>query len=321
MQKIAGEIMQGEERNMNEKLTHPPYVSVVIPTFNRARDLERCLQSLVGQSYQNFEVRVCDDGSTDNTAAIAKSFSDVLDIHYETATNFGGPARPRNRGINAARGEVIAFLDSDDWWTPDKLARSVQALSFGADLVYHDLYIVRSEGQAAFTTRIRATSPRHPMFSALLCTGMSIPNSSVVVRRELLLSIGGVSEDRDLISIEDYDTWIRISKLTEKFHRLPECLGYYWQGGGNISAASPKQQARIRHLYARHVADLPTAVRSRAEAFLDYRIGRIAMMLGNRDGAAPHFRRAACHMMDFPYRAKAVCFLLHCLIASRRPHP
>ena len=94
------------------------------------------------------------------------------------------------------------------------------------------------------------------MFKSLLCNAMSIPNSSVIVRKELLIKIGGISENKNLISVEDYDTWIRLSKLTEKFTRIPEALGYYWSGGGNISIASPAQCNRIEFLYDQYINEL-----------------------------------------------------------------
>jgi GT2 family glycosyltransferase len=294
-----------------------PAVSVVIPTYNRAADLRRCLESLAAQTFTDFEVLICDDGSVDETSDVASSFSGRLEVRYENAENFGGPARPRNRGIAAARGQYIAFLDSDDWWTPEKLDRSVAALVSGADVVYHDLYIVRTANQQRFGKRLRSSEPLSPMFHALLCTGMSIPNSSVVTRRTLLQEIGGISENRDLVSIEDYDTWIRLARLTERFARLPDCLGYYWQGGNNISAASPQQQTRILSLYAQYLDALPIDARLDAHAFLDYRIGRIAMMHGDVDSAIPHLRRALVRQADARYQIKALYFLLRCLMAAR----
>lgn len=294
-----------------------PAVSVVIPTYNRASDLRRCLTSLTKQTCENFEVLVCDDGSTDESAEVARAFDDRLDIHFETAENFGGPARPRNRGIARARAPYVAFLDSDDWWATEKLECSLAALDAGADLVFHDLYVVRSADQTRFDDRIVSTKARHPMFSAMLCTGISIPNSSVVVRKELLARIGGISEKRELISVEDYDCWIRLSRLTEKFVRLPQCLGFYWVGGGNISAASPKQVTRIRALYAQYVDELPAELKHRAEGFLAYRIGRIAQLHGDYSGAIANLKTALVHPVDLPYRAKAAYFIIRCLLAHR----
>lgn len=215
---------------MNYKIKYPK-ISVVIPNYNRAIELRRCLDSLLNQSFKDFEVLVCDDGSTDDSAAVAAQYSDRLDIFFQTAENFGGPARPRNRGIKLARAPYIAFLDSDDWWMQDKLLHSYLALEGGADVVYHDLFIVRTSGQQRFFEKIKSTDVQSPVLESLLCDGVSIPNSSVVTRKELLEQIEGVSEERDLISVEDYDTWIRLAGITEKFIRLSICLGYYWLGG------------------------------------------------------------------------------------------
>lgn len=285
-----------------------PRVSVVIPNYNRAGDLQRCLDSLVAQTFDDFEVLVCDDGSTDNSAEVAADFADRLDLRFETAENFGGPARPRNRGIARARAPFVAFLDSDDWWTPGKLANCVPVLEAGADVVYHDLYIVRSQHQQEFNARVESTPPRVPMFQSLLCTGISIPNSSAVVRKSLLEQIGGVCEDRELISVEDYDTWLCLARLTERFVRLDACDGYYWVGGGNISAASPRQQTRIKALYARHLDALPADVRQRAEGFLAYRVARIAQQHGDFGKALSCFRDALAHPIEPGYRLKAICF-------------
>jgi glycosyltransferase involved in cell wall biosynthesis len=295
-----------------------PKVSVVIPNYNRAGDLQRCLDSLVAQTFDDFEVLVCDDGSTDNSAEVAAGFTDRLDLRFETAENFGGPARPRNRGIARARAPFIAFLDSDDWWTPGKLANSVPVLEAGADVVYHDLYIVRSQHQQEFSERVESTPPRAPMFQSLLCTGISIPNSSAVVRKSLLEQIGGVCEERELISVEDYDTWLCLARLTERFVRLDACDGYYWVGGGNISAASPKQQSRIKALYARHLDVLPADARQRAEGFLAYRVARIAQQHGDFGTALSYFREALGHPIELEYRLKAIYFAAQALWSRMR---
>lgn len=282
-----------------------PAVSVVIPTYNRPADLRRCLDSLVRQTFVNFEVLVCDDGSTDATRDVATQFCGQLDVHFETAENFGGPGRPRNRGIDRARAPYVAFLDSDDWWAPTKLEQCISILDSGYDIVYHDLYLVRSISQTLFDERIKSTDPTHPMFLALLCTGFSIPNSSAIVRKKLLKKIGGLSERRDLISFEDYDCWIRLSQLTDRFIRVPKCLGYYWGGGGNISNASPVQASRVKVLYALYLKELAIADQHRAKGFLAYRIGRIADLYGDRKAAVKNMSIALRYPIDIVYRAKA----------------
>jgi len=210
-------------------------VSVIIPTYNRAEALRRCLDSLIGQTFKSFEVIVCDDGSTDETKGVVEEYIGLLDLTYDYAENFGGPARPRNRGLQLAIGEYIAFLDSDDWWVPQKLEESVRYLDKGEDLIYHDLFYVDKLHQTSFKKKVKTRPLRTPLFDDLIQNGNVITNSSVVVRQELLQKVGGFSEDKDFIAMEDYEAWLRISGVTDKFKRIPEPLGYYWAGGGNIS--------------------------------------------------------------------------------------
>ena len=293
---------------MGKRIEHP-LVSVIVPTYNRANDLRRCLDSLTKQTISDFEVLICDDGSTDKTPEVAQEYSPVLDITYDYAENFGGPARPRNRGINLARASYVAFLDSDDWWEPAKLEKSVQYLDAGADIVFHDMWNVLDENQKDFADLIRSVQPIAPVFVDLLCSAVSIPNSSVVARTDLIRKIGGVCEDKQLVAVEDWDTWVRLSQITDKFVRIPECLGYYWNGGGNISSASPKQIMRTRAAYMRHMEKLDGINRRRAEAMLAYRLGRIAQLHGDWKVATQNLKQAIRGKLHIKYKAKALWLL------------
>ena len=211
-----------------------PVISVVIPTYNRANDLKRALKSVQVQTFTNWEVLIVDNHSVDNTDQVVSDFNDsrikLFKIH-----NNGVIAASRNVGIREASGEYIAFLDSDDWWSPEKLRLSLDALNAGADIVYHDLFVVTKSDQRLFLKKVTTRGLTRPVFDNLLTNGNCINNSSVVVKKVLLTSIGGISEDYDLIAVEDYDCWLRIAKLTDKFTRIPNSLGYYWAGGGNIT--------------------------------------------------------------------------------------
>src|SRR5215472_17381180 len=103
-----------------------PLVSVVIPTYNRAAMITRTIENIFAQTYSNIELIVVDDGSTDDTQAKLSGFGDRIRIITQSNS---GPAVARNRGAAAARGEIIAFQDSDDLWRPTKLARQVALLS------------------------------------------------------------------------------------------------------------------------------------------------------------------------------------------------
>ena len=291
-----------------------PKISVVIPNFNRALELRRCLESLVNQTFKDFEVLVVDDGSSDNSAGVANSFKDRLDLHFYTGPNSGGPAQPRNRGVNLASSEYVAFLDSDDWWLPDKIAHSYSALQNGADIVYHDLFIVRSLEQTVHIEKIKTYQSNLPMFEALLCTGLSIPNSSVVVRKALLELIGGVSEDVELVSVEDLDMLLRLARVTNCFVRLPTCDGYYWAGGGNISSPSPVQLLKIQKLYEKHLGDLSKDDREVALGFLAYRLARIAQQYGDFKTARQYFYKAFSSAIDLRFKLKAIYFYMKAVL-------
>jgi glycosyltransferase involved in cell wall biosynthesis len=267
-----------------------PKVSVVIPTYNRAAELRRCLESLKAQTFRDFEVLVCDDGSTDDTAAIAGEYDAVLNMRYEFAANSGGPAHPRNRGLRAARAPYLAFLDSDDWWTPEKLAQSVAHLDRGADVVYHDLYLVRKLGQRHFWRRVRTRVLHTPVFDDLLINGNSLTNSSVVIRTELLRGVGGISEERDLAAVEDYDAWLRVARVTEKFVRIDATLGYYWAGGGNIS--QPARMLRnLAVLQQRYSSEMDALDVRRRGHWLSYATGRAQYRIGDYAAARSSLAR------------------------------
>lgn len=255
-------------------------VSVIIPTFNRALALRRCLLSLDDQTFKDFEVLVCDDGSTDNTKSVVMEFDNILLIRYFCDVNFGGPAKPRNTGIKNSIGKYIAFLDSDDWWAPKKLADSVAKLEEGFDLVYHDLYLMKNnDAHPLCWAKTNCRQLSVPVFDDLLFNGNSIPNSSVVVRRDCINLIKFISEDRQLIAAEDYDTWLRLALFTNKFIRLPGCLGFYSIGHPSITSAD-RSISNTKFLLSKYSQHLAASSRSHL-AWACYRLGRAYLSKNN----------------------------------------
>ena len=198
-----------------------PLVSIIIPTFNRAEDLKRALQSVFDQTFTDWEVLVVDNHSIDETDSVIKSFNDpkikLFKIH-----NAGVIAASRNLGLQHALGEYIAFLDSDDWWLPKKLEESIKYMRHGADVVYHDLFYVKKLGQRFNWRRTWRRKLKSPVFYDLIENGNTLINSSVVVRKKLLNAIKGLSEDKDMVGSEDYDAWIRIAQISDKFQKIPD---------------------------------------------------------------------------------------------------
>ena len=132
-----------------------PVVSIVIPTYNHGRFLKKCLQTVLDQTFTGWEAIVVNNFSEDNTIAVINSFQDQR-IHLVNFKNNGIIAASRNLGIKRSVGEYIAFLDSDDWWIPQKLEKSLHYLEQGADVVYHDLFLVTKPEQKVHKTH-RAT--------------------------------------------------------------------------------------------------------------------------------------------------------------------
>lgn len=264
--------------NQIEQKTAPVLVSIIIPTYNRAKDLDRALQSVIGQTYPHWECIVVDNHSTDDTDLIVRAFGDSR-IKLFKVHNHGVIAISRNEGIRRADGKYLAFLDSDDWWRPLKIAASLNYLEQGIDVVYHDLYRVSKSNQRFFWRKVSARDLSTPVFDDLLKNGNALNNSSVMVRREVLSRINGLTEDPCFVGAEDYHAWLDISKCTEKFKRIPQTLGYYWVGGGN--ATSPERT--IKHLDAlevRYVNDISRLVGDTNLSWMRYAKARAFYRLG-----------------------------------------
>jgi glycosyltransferase involved in cell wall biosynthesis len=294
-------------------------VSVVIPTYNRARDLRRALASVLAQSFQDCEILIIDNHSDDDTAQAVESFRDarlrLLSVH-----NHGVIALSRNHGLAHAAGEYVAFLDSDDWWLPAKLERSVRALDAGADVVYHDLYLARSPSQRPRLRRAHTWQLSSPVLADLLERGNALVNSGVVVRRNVLEAAGGQSEDPCIASCEDYDYWLRLARVTERFQRLDEVLGFYWLGGGNVTtpARTLRSLNRLRELYF-----VPQG-RMREEelpGWYHYHLGRAHLKLGAYREAVRHLRQAASGTLTPAVRFRNLASLAYARVRARSPVP
>src|SRR5437773_3361686 len=197
-------------------------VSVVIPTFNSADYLAQAIQSVLVQTYQDFEIIVVDDASTDHTEEVLRPFAKRI---CYVRQDRGGPSVARNRGILQARGEMIAFLDADDVWRPTKLARQVEFLDYypEACLVYTDFTRGPQPGSNN-ESRLQAFKPRDSTqaFQGLLEENF-IATPTVMVRRSALARSGLF--DPKLRGSEDLDLWLRLAGKPGGWHALRLCEG------------------------------------------------------------------------------------------------
>jgi glycosyltransferase involved in cell wall biosynthesis len=246
-------------------------VSVVIPTFNRGHCITACINSVLAQTMDDFEILVIDDFSNDDTAARVAAFADPRVSYLPQTSNRGG-AVARNVGIRRARGEFVAFLDSDDLWLPEKLERQIDGMRAAGSkcgLSYTWLRCVDDNGAQAM--RI------HPdidgdCFERILVSNFIGSFSNLVVRRALLVEEGGL--DEDFRSCQDWDLLIRLCRHA-RVHCQREYLVLYLQSITDKVRISTNPRSvvqghrRILTKYRAEYACLPAPARRRAyEVFM-----------------------------------------------------
>lgn len=201
-------------------------VSVIIPTYNREKFLKRAIESVLKQTFQDFELIIVDDGSTDETKKTVESFqSDKIKYIYQE--NSGGGAKPKNSGIKVAQGEYIAILDSDDEWLSAKLEKQVKFLEEhpGVSVVGCNFLI---NGKKEYKI------PRYKnIFKRMLVTDDMGPGSIMMYWWEVFNKAGLF--DENLRSGQDKEMRIRLAKKYE-FGFIDECLVNYYIGHNNISS-------------------------------------------------------------------------------------
>ena len=208
-----------------------PAVSVVIPTYNRALLLGRSIRSVLGQSYEDFEVVVIDDGSTDGTAEVVAGFRDRRIMYVPLARNTGAAAA-RNVGIRMARGKFLAFQDSDDEWLPSKLAKQMSAFGSGTErlgIVYSDMQLIRTDGDANYFAAPSVLPGRLIDPATRFYQVHNLGIQSAVIKREYLEEAGHFNER--LPAFEDLEMFIRLSRRCA-FRRLREPLVKYYDTQG-----------------------------------------------------------------------------------------
>jgi glycosyltransferase involved in cell wall biosynthesis len=266
----------------------PPFFSIVIPTYNRSSDLIRCLNSLVSQTYEDFEVIVCDNASTDNTKEVIEQYEKLLNLKYIYLTeNSGGPARPRNIGAASAKGDWVCFLDSDDWYLDNKLEYVSKLDLNEVDLVYHDLNIIQN-GIIIKKMKSRDLCKKDS-YHDLLYGSYGIPTSSVCVRKKIFEESIGFAEKQELIGLEDYYLWIELAKTGIRFRYIPLSLGSYFLGNENLSLNDESRIGKYRFLFKKYIdSEKDEKDKRKITATMNYYIGWIYCNKGNlEDGVAP----------------------------------
>jgi len=287
-------------------------ISVVIPTFNRASTLKKAIESVIKQTYSDWEVILVDNSSTDDTLEILEEFNNI-NIKLLTVNNNGVIGYSRNVGIEHSSGKYIAFLDSDDWWDCEKLSESVLLLESGnIDVVYHNCQIISDQSRG--DTHCRRLSKE--VFSDLIINGNTLVTSSIVVLKSAIIDVGCFSEDKEVIGWEDYHLWIRLAEANFQFGLIKKSLGFYRKGEDSFDTPQRALLNLIeieKYFYHKH----PSVVQLKHIWWIDYARGRAHMVSDNTNNSNKFFCNVVINKSPLEYKIKALYFLVKLALYRR----
>jgi teichuronic acid biosynthesis glycosyltransferase TuaG len=292
-----------------------PHVSIVIPTYNHSRFLPKAIDSIRAQSVADWEAIVVNNFSDDDTIAVVESYDDPR-IRLVNFANHGIIAAARNHGLSLTQAPFVAFLDSDDFWYPEKLQRCMDMLSQGFDLVCHsEVWVGPSERRRIvhYGPEARAT------YESMLLDGNCISTSAVVVRREWLHRAGGFSVQPEFVTAEDYELWLKLARDGARIGFVDEVLGEYLIHEGNQSRVALRNMQAVMAVFEHHRATLEGRTWARRlrrrEAVILYSGARGMQDGGEHWKAWPHFFKA---VLRYPWVSRFyAAMLLNAL--GRRP--
>ncbi|OGW84705.1 MAG: hypothetical protein A2987_06640 [Omnitrophica bacterium RIFCSPLOWO2_01_FULL_45_10] len=201
-------------------------ISVVMTTYMHGRFIRAAIESVLAQTFKDYELIIINDGSPDNTDEEILKVKDPRIAYIKQAPS-GLPAISRNRGISRATGRLIAFFDGDDTWHPSKLERSLEVFREEpvVDILCHDLNLIKDSGKILKRTSFGPYEG--DVYRQLLVEGNSLGISGTVMKRSIFSEdTCFFSEDKRLFTVEDYELWLRLAKSRRyHFYYLPEILG------------------------------------------------------------------------------------------------
>ncbi len=211
-----------------------PTVSVLLPTHNGVRWVRFSILSVLNQTYENFELIVIDDGSTDGTAQVVTSLADPRVRYVKNDTNLG-IQRTLNRGLSEAGGKYIARIDDDDFWIDrEKLEKQVTFLENNPDYVLLGTSVVVSDEEGKEKFRFQPPQDDGAIRRALLSRNC-FTHSSVLFKSETVRSFGGYGEGEEVRHLEDYDLWLKLGTVG-KLANLPDYAVRFTERGNSLSS-------------------------------------------------------------------------------------
>lgn len=221
--------------------------SIVVPTYNRADYLNELLESLNNQTYDKFEVLICDDGSTDHTLQVVEKYQTKLDIKYFYNENSGGPAAPRNLGIKKSRFNWLCFLDSDDKWESNKLEVLVKYIGNSSyDIYCHLVTLIDQNNKELGTIGNYRKGIGLNDFESLAYNGSQIVNSSICINKSILNIDLLYNIKHEFRGIEDYIFLLNLTYKGTRIKTINQKLGFYRIHQTNLS--NDKQIELNKHM-------------------------------------------------------------------------
>lgn len=239
-----------------EPMKTNPIFSVILPTYNHGQYIEKAIRSVLTQTFGDLELIIIDNHSTDDTEKIVEDFAAKDSrLRYFKIHNHGSIAKSRNFGIAQSHGVYMSFLDSDDSWFSGKLQAVLAAFSQhpNIDVVYHSELETRQNGKKLLM-RHRLMTGNCYVFLAL--HGNPLVTSATTVRKSTLLQAGGFSEEKKVISAEDYDLWLNLAAQNANFYHIKEVLGEYRRHAGSISSSALYHCTNCFNVSAKHFKKL-----------------------------------------------------------------
>ena len=238
------------------KIKPSPFISVVIPTYNHADFLKVAISSVLEQTYQNLEIVIVDNHSNDHTTDVIDSFNDDR-IYLHKINNNGIIAASRNFGVDHAKGDWIAYLDSDDYWYPTRLQCLVDGMhnDLKYDVLSTDEY--KNNNLTGKKTKLIYGPLKGQKYRSLLLYGNRLSPSASLVRKEFLLKNEvRFNESPDFVTVEDYDYWLQLALLDASFKFIHSFEGEYLIHGGNSSGYLALHKRNELNLIKHHVFNI-----------------------------------------------------------------
>ena len=219
-------------------------VSIIMPAYNASKFIRESIESVVSQTYVHWELLIVDDCSTDNTATIVKEYQakDSRIIYIQMDENSGSPAGPRNRGLKEAKGEFVAFLDSDDLWKAQKLELQIHfMLKYNYEFTCSDYEIITEAGE-----KVNSYSPSSVADYKMMLRNNSVGCLTAVVKRSLIKG-----HTFPNCGHEDYALWLQLIKKVGKIYAYSEPLAAYRKVSNSVSSNKVKVFKFFWYIYRR----------------------------------------------------------------------